>query len=678
MKELFIKDVFSCFKSKFLYVALFIYAVTSYISCFYMGSFFKTATNNLFSLFYFQPNILSFIIPAVAVKLWTEERRSYTIELLLSQPVSLINIVLSKFLACLFVALIMLFITVVFFVFASFKINIDYLSVLSSYFAVLLSLFAISAVCCVVASFFINPAISYVASLFCVWTLFFFGFSENFLSIMHGYFGLDNVLYFLTIAFFAVLINFYWVANKFKVSKAFLASVMIYISCSVFFIIIAGMLFSQQRVDMSYAKSFSLSSQGKEVLKSFKKPVYIELYSSDFSNVDINKKKYIENIARFLRKIPNSTLEIKPIKPFSNEENVAVDLGFDYIEGADYNLYSGIVFWAGDRKEIITNLSFEDANYLEGDVIRVIASLNNDKPKTIGVLAGDPNVIRKEYGMVRGLDWPFIKELKKFYKLISLPEKITQIPMQIDLLLVVNNPKNDMTKYAIDQFIMRGGRVIILENNIDFGYKNVSLLSKDDVKIFDGDFISDFKENIIKDVRYQARMFAHATKSENEPILITINKNLIGDANKYSKKDFEELLVNIDYALENKELLKLVIKSDVIELESIEEKIKSKISGNYINEVEDIEKSVEKLKNELLTYNLKAQSDIEDFKNVEKLQKQIKEKQNRAKEIAYEIEAKSIWTIGFYVILNTLVFPIIYIILLALCFYWFRRRYVKI
>lgn len=63
------------------------------------GSFYLMREASLKSFFYYIPWMFIFLIPAVSMKLWAEERKSGTIELLFTMPVTVLEAVLAKFLA---------------------------------------------------------------------------------------------------------------------------------------------------------------------------------------------------------------------------------------------------------------------------------------------------------------------------------------------------------------------------------------------------------------------------------------------------------------------------------------------------------------------------------------------------------------------------------------------------
>ncbi len=80
-------------------VFLFIFLVLCGIFTFEMGGFFERGQADLVPFFRFLPWLFLFLIPAVAMRLWAEERRTGTIELLMTLPITMMQAVLGKFLA---------------------------------------------------------------------------------------------------------------------------------------------------------------------------------------------------------------------------------------------------------------------------------------------------------------------------------------------------------------------------------------------------------------------------------------------------------------------------------------------------------------------------------------------------------------------------------------------------
>lgn len=95
----FRRELGGYFATPLAFVFLFVFLFTMGAFTFYMGGYFESGTANLQIFFNFHPWLYLFLIPAISMRLWAEERRTGSIELLLSLPVPLWAAVLGKFLA---------------------------------------------------------------------------------------------------------------------------------------------------------------------------------------------------------------------------------------------------------------------------------------------------------------------------------------------------------------------------------------------------------------------------------------------------------------------------------------------------------------------------------------------------------------------------------------------------
>lgn len=95
----FRRELASYFATPLAYVFVVIFLVLAGAFTFYLGSFYERGQADLASFFNFHPWLYLFLVPAVAMRLWAEERRSGSIELLLTLPVRPGAAVLAKFLA---------------------------------------------------------------------------------------------------------------------------------------------------------------------------------------------------------------------------------------------------------------------------------------------------------------------------------------------------------------------------------------------------------------------------------------------------------------------------------------------------------------------------------------------------------------------------------------------------
>ncbi len=95
----FRRELAGYFTTPIAYVFIIIFVFLSGIFTFYIGNFFGQGQADLQAFFQFHPWLYLFLIPALAMRLWAEERRSGTIELLLTLPITMWQAVLGKFLA---------------------------------------------------------------------------------------------------------------------------------------------------------------------------------------------------------------------------------------------------------------------------------------------------------------------------------------------------------------------------------------------------------------------------------------------------------------------------------------------------------------------------------------------------------------------------------------------------
>jgi ABC-2 type transport system permease protein len=93
------REIAGYFGSPVAYVFIVIFLLLSGFFTFYISNFFEVGQADFKGFFQWHPWLFMFLVPSVAMRLWAEERRLGTIELLLTLPVSVTEVVLGKFLA---------------------------------------------------------------------------------------------------------------------------------------------------------------------------------------------------------------------------------------------------------------------------------------------------------------------------------------------------------------------------------------------------------------------------------------------------------------------------------------------------------------------------------------------------------------------------------------------------
>jgi len=99
IKAILKRELYGYFSTPVAYVFIVIFLFLTGIFSFYLGAFYERGQADLEPFFRFHPWLYLFLMPAIAMRLWSEERKSGTIELLMTLPLSITDAVIGKFLA---------------------------------------------------------------------------------------------------------------------------------------------------------------------------------------------------------------------------------------------------------------------------------------------------------------------------------------------------------------------------------------------------------------------------------------------------------------------------------------------------------------------------------------------------------------------------------------------------
>jgi ABC-2 type transport system permease protein len=99
MWQIFKREFAAYFATPLAYVFIVIFLFTMGAFTFYIGHFYESGVADLGVFFSYHPWLYLFLVPAIAMRLWAEERRTGTMELLLTLPVPLWATVVGKYLA---------------------------------------------------------------------------------------------------------------------------------------------------------------------------------------------------------------------------------------------------------------------------------------------------------------------------------------------------------------------------------------------------------------------------------------------------------------------------------------------------------------------------------------------------------------------------------------------------
>ena len=226
--------------------------------------------------------------------------------------------------------------------------------------------------------------------------------------------------------------------------------------------------FRGAQVDLTKGSLYTLSDGTREVLGSIKEPITLRLFLSRqlveqapvFGTYSTRVRELLERYVG----LSNGKIKLELIQPepFSREEDRAV--GFD-LQGVPLNQADEKVFFglAGtnttDDTDVIAFFNPQRERFLEYDLTRLIYNLSNPKKKVIGLVSSLP--IESD-PTLRYKPWRVVEIMKQFFEVRSLGLDPTEIKDDVDVLMIVHPiGLSDKTLFAIDQFILKGGKAMV-------------------------------------------------------------------------------------------------------------------------------------------------------------------------------------------------------------------------
>ena len=159
------REVTGYFASPVAFVFIVIFLLLSGFFTFMVSGFFQQGQANLLSFFAWHPWLYLFLVPAVGMRMWSEERRLGTIELLLTMPITPWQAIVGKFLASWLVLGIALALTFPLVITVNYLGHPDNGVILASYFGSLLLSGAYLSVSAMTSAMTRNQVVSFIVSL---------------------------------------------------------------------------------------------------------------------------------------------------------------------------------------------------------------------------------------------------------------------------------------------------------------------------------------------------------------------------------------------------------------------------------------------------------------------------------------------------------------------------------
>jgi len=227
------------------------------------------------------------------------------------------------------------------------------------------------------------------------------------------------------------------------------------------------------RIDLTENSIFTLSQGTKSTIAKLQEPITLKFFyskkvASDYAQIQAYASRVRDLLHNYAAVSGGKIIleEIDP-EPFTPAEDEAVSAGLTGAptESGDM-VYFGIVGTNTiDGKEAIPFFSQEREAYLEYDLTSLIYRLSTPKKPVLGVISSLPLDVGAGGMMaaMQGRAQPYIvyEQLRQTYDTRMVPADFDRIPADVDVLMIAQPALNDNQLYAIDQFVLRGGRVLV-------------------------------------------------------------------------------------------------------------------------------------------------------------------------------------------------------------------------
>ncbi len=524
MYSLFIKEIKTFLGSLIGYLAILVFLLVTSLFLWVFPGMYNIPDSGyatLEGLFSLAPWLYLFLIPAITMRFFADEKRSGTIEILLTHPISDFKVVLAKFLAGIVLVVFSLLPTLLYFLSVHLLGNpvgnIDVGATWGSYIGLFflaaiyisIGIFASSLTDNQIVSFILAIVISFVFYLgfdfigssgipyFFEQVLSWISINNHYQSISRGVVDMRDIIYFIGITLIFLFITAKLLRKgNFRSRKTKINSVIFTAVLIVIFVLSSNFLL---RADLTSDKRFSLSNVSKEVAQEMDRPVEIELFLAGELEPGLRKlqTEVFEKIAVINAYSPKP-IRVKVIDPsgFSNSQkrndfqSQLIEKGVKPIsfrrktnEGgvsARY-IFPGALIRLGS-KEIAVNFLKNNPDFsyevnfnhsvesVEFELVNAFQKLIREKTSVVAFLEG-----QEEFNQYEVLD--FSSALSGDFNVQrTTVQQLQKSQENIDILIIAgpSQPFAEGDKFVIDQFIMKGGKVIWLIDPVQVSLDSLS------------------------------------------------------------------------------------------------------------------------------------------------------------------------------------------------------------
>lgn len=497
---LLLREFRSYFRNFSAYFVLFVYLFASMGTAFYFGSYLGMHDGALYALFYAQPIILAVLMPVLTMRSWAEEYRFGTIEYLLTQPVPCFVLTAAKFCAAGAFCLLAMLGLAPFIIYSADWLNLDWQNILTNELGLFVVMLFFCSVGIFISALTSNLLLAYLLSFFCLalWTaLPYFGLYTIYNNFLFAEIGAVDVLYFVSFTAVFVFLNtvvlsLHGSSQKYKWQKV--GAFMLILLLGTAFFNIAVSNFFAGKADLTKAKLYTPKTQTSELLDKLQKPVTIDVFAAkDYINSNSDYFHYLQQIQRFLRRYQRLSggiveVNVTYVEPFSELEEKVLDKGlyFETNAGGSRNYLGAVVRTSDGKETVIKQFLLQRQPLLEKDIDTALLKVTEpERVKNIGVFVDNMQNLE-------GLQ-EILLNLENDYNVFNISPSMYEFSNKVDLVVLINPKKiSPALRYGVDQFIMRGGRVVVF---FDFYTASQSdLTNSEDVQFVD--FLNNWRVNL--------------------------------------------------------------------------------------------------------------------------------------------------------------------------------------
>lgn len=471
-------------------------------------------------LFSLAPWLYLFLVPAITMRMFADERRGGTIELLLTRPVSDFKLVLAKFLAGMVLVVFSLLPTLLYFLSVYLLGNpvgsVDAGATWGSFFGlfflatiyVAIGIFASSLTDNQIVSFILAMALSFVFYLGFEFIassgipyifeqlLRWFSINEHFLSASRGVIDLQDLVYFAGMTFLFLY------ATGLLLRKGKLAKRRTRINAAVVALLAVVVFFASTRflyrIDLTVDKRYSLADVSKEIAHGLEEPVSIEFFLEGELEPGLKKlqREVFEKIA-VLNAYAGQPIRLKVTDPYSianpeKREKLIEELYAKGVIPTSFRhqtekgvstklIFPGALVRLGNKEIAVNFLKYNQdfsheynfnhsAESVEFELVNALQKLMRTQKTTVAFLTG-----HGEFNEYEVLDFANALSGDFEVKRISV-ETLGKYADEFDILVVAGptEPFPEPDKFIIDQYIMNGGKVVWLIDPVSVSMDSLS------------------------------------------------------------------------------------------------------------------------------------------------------------------------------------------------------------